>query len=89
MPKSPKFEMPICHLNGDRASTLVEQYDKAGEAFYNFIKVWEDVELNARNYYPKGPDSFTIARSQRDEINKSIRSIRDYIDEHQEYLHDQ
>jgi hypothetical protein len=87
MPKEPEYEMPLIHMNGDKAATLITQYDNAAETFDAFLDSWENVELNARNYYPKGPDSYPKARDQRTEINAKIAEIKNYILEHRIYLH--
>ena len=79
--------LPTIHLNGTSRQTLAQGYDAADDALYEFINAFGAIEFNARDYYVQGPEAWSAARDARDEINRKIRDIKQYIDAHRELLH--
>ena len=89
MKTTAEIQLPLVHMNGTGIKTLTEDYDAAGEKLRDFIDTWGEMEFNARDYYPHGPEAWTKARDARDAINAKIREIKQYIDAHREHLYDQ
>jgi hypothetical protein len=79
--------LPIIHRNGTSRADLQKCYDAADDALFEFIRSWESMEFNARDYYPQGPESWIMALTARQNINLKIREIRDYITKHREHLY--
>jgi len=79
--------LPTIHSNGTSAAMLKAEYDAADEALYHFIQKWGDVTMNGRDYYPQGPEAFTKAVEQREEVARHIAAVVDYITEHRKHLH--
>lgn len=79
--------LPLVHLNGTRKKTLLDGYDQAADKLHDFIEAWGGIEFNARDYYPNGPEAWTAARDARDEMNRHIRAVREYLDAHREHLY--
>jgi hypothetical protein len=79
--------LPTIHLNGTSRETLAEGYDAAEDALYDLIQAFGGIEFNARDYYVQGPTAWTAAVEARQEINRKIRDIREYIHAHRELLH--
>ena len=79
--------LPIIHRNGTSRADLQKCYDAADDALFEFIRAWESMEFNARDYYPQGPESWIMALTARQNINLKIREIRDYITKHREHLY--
>lgn len=82
-----QMELPTIHLNGTSKDSLQRCYDAADDALYEFISAWESIEFNARDYYVNGPESWTDAVEERQEMNKKIRDIRQYLQDIREHLH--
>jgi hypothetical protein len=82
-----ELTLPLVHMNGTGKATLCDDYDAASEALRDFIDAWGKMEFNSRDYYPLGPDAWGKARDARDEINRKIRDIDEYIDAHRAHLH--
>jgi len=70
---------PILHINGSSLKSLNDSYAAADKALHEFIQNWQRIEFNARDYYPQGPDAYPAARDERDEIDRHLRSVRDYL----------
>lgn len=73
---------PVIHLNGTNGNDLYNQYDAADDALWEFEKYWQRIDLNARDYYPKGPEYTEKAILHREEMNQKIRDLRDYMYAH-------
>lgn len=85
MPTTPSYPLPLLHLNGSGFDRLYNGYrsalDSAKEALNRLIM---DVEFHGRDYYPlRDENSFERAREER---NKHMRSLRDYISYLEEHL---
>ena len=79
--------LPTIHSNGTSANDLKAEYDAAADALYAFREAWQRITCNARDYYVQGPDAFTKARDERDDISRHIIAIGTYLDEIREHLH--
>ena len=82
-----QYQLPTVHSNGTGFKTLKECYDKADDALFDFIAAWEGIEFNARDYYVSGPEAWTKAIEQRQEMSSIIRAVREYIIAHQIHIH--
>ena len=80
---------PIIHLNGTNALDLLSDYAAADDAFFKFVEAWGQIGFNARDYYPKGPEHFEVARDHREEISRRIAEIREYLTAHLIAISDQ
>jgi hypothetical protein len=81
--------LPTIHSNGTSVQTLIDGYDAIDEALYRLTIKWGEVEFNARDYYPQGPDAYTQARDERQQQSANIRELRDYVNGIRQHLYDQ
>ena len=80
---------PIIHLNGTNGNDLMQKYDDAADWLCEFIKAWNEITCNGRDYYPKGPEYMDAALKHRAEMCQKINDVREYIDLHRIVIHDQ
>lgn len=64
-------------------------YDAIDEALYRLSMAWGEVEFNALDYYPQGPDAYTKARQERLEQAAKLNEFRAYLDGIRQSLYDQ
>lgn len=81
--------LPTIHSNGTSLNTLIDGYDAIDEALYRLYLKWSEVEFNARDYYPQGPDAYIQARDERQQHAAKIQEVRAYIDGIRQHLYDQ
>lgn len=79
------IQLPVIHLNGTSGERLLAGYERTRELLMETTRAFEDIEFNARDYYPAGDDAFQAARAQREEMNKHLVYLKRYLDAH--YLH--
>lgn len=58
------MQRPTLHTGGTPKARLEEGYVNAGNAIRAAIKALEEAEPNARDYYPQGPDAYSVARRE-------------------------
>jgi septation ring formation regulator EzrA len=58
------MQKPTIHTGGTSRSALEEGYINAGNAIRAAIKALEEAEPNGRDYYPQGPDAYSVARRE-------------------------
>ena len=87
-PENEILVLPTIHLNGTGAKMLAEGYEQAERKLSDFIDAFCNIEFNARDYYPQGPEAYEAARDRRYEIFKHIKVIKDYIIAHQIHIDD-
>jgi hypothetical protein len=78
--------LPTVHRNGTSRTDLADGWNSAGEALQDFIKAYEQIEFNSRDYYVQGPEAWSVALEHRREMNLKIRELMDYIDDHRSHL---
>ena len=81
--------LPTIHSNGTDINTLIDGYDRIDEALYRLSMAWGEVEFNARDYYPQGPDAYTKARQERLEQAAKLNEFRAYLDGIRQHLYEQ
>lgn len=81
--------LPTIHLNGTGAKTLAAGYEAAYDALIAFREKLQAIELNSRDYYVDGPDSWQIACSARVEVNRKLLDIETYLTSHLAHIHKQ
>jgi hypothetical protein len=69
---------PTIHMNGDRASVLLDNHTDAMHSLSEAIDKLP--EVNGRNYYPQGDDALTAAIAQRDRWALTLADVRDEIE---------
>lgn len=60
------MEKPLVHLNGSSGEFLLEGYAEAASKLRAALLALEHTAPNARDYYPRGEESFRKARSEHD-----------------------
>ena len=80
---------PTVHLNGTGFDSLWQGYDEADDKLIELRDTFGQIEFNARDYYPQGPDAWNKAVDERQAINQKIRDIKNYLDEHRQALDSQ
>lgn len=57
--------LPTIHTNGTSPERLRDGYSEARLAIGNAISALENIEFNARDYYPQGPQAWPAARNEQ------------------------
>lgn len=78
--------LPLVHLNGTSREMLISGYLEALNALRVARLRFGAIEFNARDYYPRGPDSFPEARSWRELQHDRLEAVQQYLEEHLEHL---
>jgi len=81
--------LPTIHLNGTGAKTLAAGYEAAYDALRNLQGKMSEIELNARDYYVDGPQSWGAAVDSRTAINQKMAEIQTYLTKHLQHIHEQ
>ena len=79
--------LPTVHLNGTGLKTLKESYDRVDDALYELQQAWGEVEFNARDYYPQGPEAWDQATKERGQHSKALLDLGVYLTAIREHLH--
>lgn len=84
------FPLPIVHANSTPIKKLHDGYENAHQALEEFIKAYDAIDFNPRDYCPQGPDPWSTAweeaRNARMQRNTEIRRIRNYLQSHITHL---
>lgn len=80
------MKLPTIHSNGSGKNALLRDYMNARSKLRDALREFEAIEFNARDYYPQGPDAFTVARANRDEIASKLIDSIEYLDAHIEHI---
>ena len=81
--------LPTIHLNGTGAKTLAAGYEAAYDALRDLQGKMSEIELNARDYYVDGPQSWEVAVDSRTAINQKMAEIQTYLTKHLQHIHEQ
>jgi len=76
----PEMTFPVFHLNGNSPKVLGQEYWDALRGLQDFEHKFYAVEFHQRDYYTQGPEAWTKAVAERDEIKKNISNIRFYLE---------
>lgn len=69
------MRLPTIHLNGTSREYLFEEAVAAAGALRGAIAALEGMTVNARDYYPQGPDAYSeAAREHRGRIER-VRGV--------------
>lgn len=71
--------LPTIHLNGTRASTLLEEYRAAAKAITAATEALAQATCNARDFYPQGDAAWIAARSEREAALTKLREVHAYL----------
>jgi hypothetical protein len=66
---------PTIHMNGTGKRMLEEGYNAAYQAVDAAIDAICNVEFNARDYYPQGPEAWGEARDEQNDRLKKLRDV--------------
>lgn len=80
---------PIINLNGDRASTLLEQADTVTTAISDLISALRDASPHGRNYQCSPAGSYDAARIQYEVHCKLLRDMEQFYTDQYLDLNDQ
>ena len=70
-----KLILPTIHLNGTSAAELIRGHEAVEDKLRELIDAIDSVEFNARDYYPQGPDAWTLAKAQRNASRAKIVEV--------------
>lgn len=70
--------IPTIHLNGTSKDELLRQLLDAGDALTTAIRALTQCTPNGRDYYPQGPEAFTLAH---DEHYRRMDRLQDVLAE--------
>lgn len=70
---------PTIHLNGSHGPYLLEEYQTAADALAAAIDAVQSITVNARDYYPQGPDAFPAASKRRAEMLAQMHALREEV----------
>lgn len=80
--------LPTIHSNGTSVQTLIDGYDAIDEALYRLTLKWNEVEFNARDYYPQGPEAWEDAMKERQKHSANLKALQDYLNAIRNHLYD-
>jgi hypothetical protein len=82
------IQLPLVHLNGTRASDLIDANLKAANAIREAISAIQRAYPNARDYYPLGNDASARAMREHEsriarlnEVRAELMAIVEHVDE--------
>lgn len=85
------MRLPTIHLNGTSREYLFDEAVAAAGALRGAITALEAMTVNARDYYPQGPDAYPeAAREHRERIERvrgvlnEVYALLDSLDEAKE-----
>ncbi len=77
---APTLVVPIVHMNGSSAKTLIANLEKAYVAVNDASKVLREIAPHARDYYVSpDPDLYNKARVQHDHRLLGLHAIMDSL----------
>ena len=68
------MQKPLVHLNGTSKAALAEGYHNAATAITAALDKLIEAAPNARDYYPQGPDAYSVARREHDARCEALRA---------------
>ena len=78
--------LPTIHINGTARQTLLDHYNDAYRALLTAHAAFAEIEFNARDYYPQGPDAYPRARTERDIALHKFADLKQYLEAHLVHL---
>ena len=69
------MQKPLVHFNGTSKNTLAEGYHAAATAITAALDKLIEAAPNARDYYPQGPDVYSVARREHDARCEALRAV--------------
>lgn len=74
--------LPTIHHNGNSREQLLEQYQNTYKAACELTRLFNQIDLHPRNYYPQGAGAFRQAEREAFEQRKHIGAIKTYLEAH-------
>jgi hypothetical protein len=74
--------LPTVHLNGTSRATLSEGYFNAYRALQDAIRAFNEIEINARDYYVQPAGAWATAVTERDAAASHLRAVQQYLEAH-------
>jgi len=68
--------LPTIHLNGTGARSLTDGYTEARRAVQDAMTALQNVDFNARDYYPQGQLAWLDAVRQRQELFNKLATVQ-------------
>lgn len=81
--------LPTIHLNGTSADDLLEQQCNAASAIREAITAVANAGPNGRDYYPQGPQAFTLATEQHRARLQKLQDVLTELEQLAEYIADE
>jgi len=81
--------IPTVHLNGTSGQDLIDQNTNAWEAVRKAIDTLRAAAPNARDYYVKSPEAFSIAQRAHEYRVSALTAVRDQLASIVEGIQDQ
>lgn len=72
------WQMPIIHMNGSSAESLMKEYRSALDALQAAIEAFGDIDFNMRDYYPV-VGAWEKALSERNQHRQALNSAYQYL----------
>ena len=73
--------LPTIHLNGTSGKELCDGYEAAHTAINAAIESLAETHPNGRDYYPQGPDAFTVARDEHFDRISRLQAVMSEVEE--------
>ncbi len=74
--KTKNIQVPLIHLNGTAAESLLEAIENAHAAIGDALHKMREVAPNGRDYYPLGPEALTRAIREHRERCHALDQVR-------------
>ena len=68
--------IPTIHRNGTSRNALLEQYENAYRKLTEALEALQSVDVNARDYYPQGPEAGIQARKEHEARLRKLQEVR-------------
>jgi len=83
------MQFPRIHLNGSHGPDLRQSYIKAMHAVHDAMVALQQIDLNARDYYPLGASAFTVACDESRARYKALATVHAQLEEIAENITEQ
>lgn len=68
--------LPTVHLNGTSRASLIEQYHEAYMKLQEALVALRKLDVNARDYYPQGPDAYRQANLEHCDRMLAVEKVQ-------------
>jgi hypothetical protein len=79
-PQNKAFRAPTIHLNGSDPKRLLREARRTAKACHEALWALLEMDVNARDFYPQGPDAYREAMDQHCARIAALRTVCAEVD---------